>query len=525
MSESRGTRQRMSAFARAVIEREGGGRLVAGLLPVLFAAACTTHAPDPRTAVPSAGEGVVIVALSNNVYMQAPERLVIARAGQSATSAGAQHSLRQVTSGFALDTTLFMGIVPAGRYQFASFELPAIRRRLDFQEGSNELLGSFAVRSGEVSDLGRLVLAQLGQGLYVGRSNASQSNSQLLERYFPELASKLGKNVFSGWNGPRSPTDDIEARALSIPGGAFGMLETSAGEVIAGSRLGTVVVRGKEGGWTQLRTGELDALYTVFPVETDRTWFLAGGEMNGLWRADRSGKLQRIPTGNLPPGSIRFITGRDRLGWVAALEARDTVTFFRTESLEEPNWRELRSVSVAGRSNFGIAGISHWTTPSGFGYVAFDGPLWFYDFASDSWIERQKPQDDNVFAASLQVGSQLMLTLRSTSTRFLSRDMGQTWRPIPVPSVYVTAYPTLLPSGRLLVGTRAPIGDERALSFSDDDGKTWQRAPRALVDGEQLIAFQHAGLFAYSAFGGSAFAIRRSVDQGQTWITEVPGRR
>jgi hypothetical protein len=145
-----------------------------------------------------------------------------------------------------------------------------------------------------------------------------RSNEELVRRFAPDSAAIYSEQEPETWAAPRSPHDRVEDYALLHPVGADAMTELSSGWVVAGSRLGSVLLRDPAGNWRTVRSDGLESILWVRPYERGNVVLIAVGELTTMLKMERSARdmrLTRIDPGNLPPGNLLFIDGNDSVGW------------------------------------------------------------------------------------------------------------------------------------------------------------------------------------------------------------------
>jgi hypothetical protein len=493
-------------------------------------AGCTTvsTAPTPARTEPQPGSGVVVVSITGNTARVAQFDSITVRKLQTVnTHPGAPrelHLLQQVAPGLARDTALFIGVLPPGEYVFE--RLTAGQQFIGLGENSQKAIGTFTVVAAQTSDLGRLVVTPLNTRVVVGRSQLVQSNADFIRRFSPDNAKPFAGVVNAGWNAPRTKEDQVEAYALSRPVGADALTELADGGAAAASRVGTILLRSKEGRWRASRTGSLESLLWLKPVDLPDARLIAVGEFNTIVRLDRQGRVTRVDPGNLPPGNLVFVDGDPRAGWFIALQSGAKLTLFRSPALDGGQWTAVREEDV-GRSFWsGANQFWAWPTKSGFAYAVSAGDIRLFDFTTQAWTERKAPNNSRlVGVAPAADGGLGILTSPGGgfagvfATMYVSRDNAATWAEIKSPFSIKVAPPRLVGDGRLLV--TGGVFSKPELHASGDGGKTWQLVTADIKLNENLVLLPTTGMFAID--NGQQFglaSIRRSADGGATWRLE-----
>lgn len=504
--------------------------LAAGAALMLALAGCQTvnTAPPPARAEPQATQGVAVVSITGNTARVAQFDSITVRRLQSVNPhPGApreMHILQQVAPGLARDTALFIGVLPPGEYVFE--RLSSGQQFIGLGENSQKAIGSFTIVAQQTSDLGRLVVTPLNTRVIVGRSEMVQSNAQFIRRFSPENAKPFAGVVNAGWNRARSKDDLVEAYALTRPTGADALTELPDGEAAAASRVGTILLRNKDGRWRAARTGSLESLLWLKPVELPDAKLIAVGEFNTIVRLDHQGKVSRIDAGDLPPGNLVFVDGETRAGWFIALQSGRKLTLFRSPTLDGGKWTVVREEDVGMSFWSGANQFWAWSTKSGFAYAVSAGDLRYFDYATQAWTERKAPNNSRLVSVAPSANGALgILTSPGGgfagvfATMYLSRDNGATWSEIKSPFNVKVAPPRLTGDGKVLV--TGGVFSKPELHASGDNGLTWQLVTADIRLQETLVLLPTTGMFAVDA--GQQFglaSIRRSGDGGATWRTE-----
>ncbi len=90
---------------------------------------CATGGYDPATQAPKANESAVAITITGNTSeVSAMDMLTVERAPLPDGSPGGRFSLHQLAPGLARDTSLFVGVLPAGDYHFTRLDNFTTRR-------------------------------------------------------------------------------------------------------------------------------------------------------------------------------------------------------------------------------------------------------------------------------------------------------------------------------------------------------------------------------------------------------------
>jgi len=263
------------------------------------------NAADPAKQAPKADESVVVVSITGNTaQVTAMDVLTVARDPLPDGKPGGILMLHQMAPGLARDTALFVGVLPAGGYSLAQLSNFQTRRYLDIPLKMRERIGHFRIVAGEATDLGRLVMTPVNTNVVVGRSTRITDNKALMARFVPEELPFFQRTVNGGWIAPRDAVDRAEEYALARPVGADGLLEMPDGRLVAGSRLGSILVRETSGRWHVIGSDVLQSVLSVLPSDRDDARLFAVGEFDTIlklptWTSRRGGR-PRQPAARQP---------------------------------------------------------------------------------------------------------------------------------------------------------------------------------------------------------------------------------
>lgn len=495
-------------------------------LAVIGTTGCTTitMASDPAKSPPKDGESVVAVSITvNTAQIGAFDLVRVEALNRPGTSnVVASYVLTQAAPGLSRDTALFIGVLPVGEYEFAELTHTATQRHLYIRGAMRTNLGRFSVVQGKAADLGRLVMTPVNTSVVLGRSALVTSNLPMMQRFAPAQARLFEGGLGGGWNGPRSEQDRVEAYAMNRPVGADNPKELDDGSLVAASRLGTVLVRNPDGRWSAARSGSLESLLDVLPVDRPDARLLAAGEFNTLLKLPRgANRFERIDTGDLPSGNLLFIDGNDTAGWYVLQQDGARVTLYHSPRLEGGQWKALRHENVGADfwNGHNLAWI--WRSKGGLGYAVSAGAIHWLDYTTGAWTDRQAPNNNRLISiAENPDGSLGILTSPGGgfggvfATMYTSSDRAQTWQEVKSEFKVKVSAPRRAPSGTLLV--TGGVFSDPELHTSTDDGKTWEKAG-AFPRQHHLVVLPSGRLLAVSVGALGLFDLQSSKDEGKTW--------
>jgi len=495
---------------------------------LVAAAGCTTisTAPDPLKTPPKANESVAVVSITGNTaQVTAMDVASVTRLNADGSSSGSIFNLTQVAPGLARDTSLFVGVLPAGAYEFSGLSNRATNQSLRMTPTMRQRIGRFTIVPGTPTDLGRLIMTPVNTNVVVGRSATITSNLPMMQRFAPEQAQRFAGTTPGGWDGMRTSNDLVEEYARLRPVGADNMVELSDGRVVAASRLGSLLIRSTEGHWRVLPSTGLESLLHVTPVDRPDASLVAAGEFSTLLRLPPGGdRLVPIDTGDLPPGNLLFVDGNDRTGWYIAEQSGTEVTLFKSPRLVAGTWTPVRKESVANSFWSGANSFWIWRAPQGLTYALSTGQIQSLDYASGIWRTTTAPNNSRIVTIEYHPGGSLGIVTSPGggfagvfASLYLSKDMGANWREIKSDFNVKVAPPYETLGGTLL--NPGGVFTDQVLKASDDGGKTWKKRgdfPLAW----HLVQLPSGKTFAVDRGQLGLFSIRSSTDEGANWKTE-----
>lgn len=426
--------------------------------------------------------------------------------------------MKKVVPGMARDTSLFIGALPPGEYEFTELLDTTSRKSLRVYA-----LGRFIVESGKPADLGRLIVTNVDLRVSYGRSKLVSSNAELMQRFAPDYAKLFSTTGGrSGWLKPTDDYDRTEEFARSHPAAATCLTEMTDGRVAAASRMGAVLIRGNDERWRPVNSPHAETLSCVLPVDLPNAELLAVGEFGIMVRKPRdSDQLLPIDSGNLPPGNLLAIGGDARHGWYVVHRKINELSIFHAQQLEAGNWTLVNQYTLPGSWGFGMDAFWIWQDKNSIGYALESGSIVQVDFATGKLSERSGPPDAKLAGfRHLPDGTETILVKAGLAGRFpdayFSRDR-ETWTQIVSPFKVLVSPVIPLPDGRLLL--EAGMYNEPALHVSADNGKTWSHYAKYDFHGAPLL--MPSGLL-FKVGGGfrGIVTISSSADAGRTWKPE-----
>lgn len=511
--------------------------VIAACFLALAGCVSSTFVRDPLRVAAKPGEGSVVVSLTTNTgevnQMDVIELEEMSQLDKNGL--GRFYVMNRVGGRLSRDTSLFAARLPAGRYRFrilrdmqpqnlqGSVYLPLNLRQI-------EGIGEFTVEAGAHADLGRLVITAVNTKVAVGRSQEVVANRALIERHAPAYLELSNAPAKGGWVRVAPPDNgDIERFAMARPQGATGFSELSTGEVIGGSRMGSVLLRGTDGQWRKFaRTGTLDAVAWTLPYEIDGHVAVIAGDLGTLALVGRDGSVHQVDTGDLPHGNLFFVDrSADGAQWIVGVSDDRQGALYASSKLDGGSWTRMRGDSIDFSVWSGQRSVWAWRRPGGIGFASSQTPrIACYDYAARQWSERDTPGRRKLFALSPGAGDALgVLTTPGGglvglfASSFYSLNCGVAWAETRSPYKVKVMPPLALASGRLLEG--GGVFRDTGLYASQVGSDVWTKLGVQVNFNENVWVLPKAGLLAVTRGADGFEVIQHSSDEGGSWTVEM----
>lgn len=518
--------------------------LLPGLFLLLAAGPCaaslfSTTADDPLKRAPGPGEGIVAVSVTTNIaeFLEITTFHVrrIGEPGQGKIRArdADTYLLEAVATPLAFDSTVFMGVLPAGDYEVLNVSMmPYVVKRSDPErgvygdktitrtigEGNEPVFGIFTVLPGQTVDLGRTVITAVNKLYAFGRSALHTDNRILFGRKSAPHARLLERNPAPGWNGPRSAMDEAETMGLRRPVGAACFSEYADGRIAAAAKMGSVLLRSAAGAWTSVQGKGIDALACVLPVALPDATLIGVGEANTIVRlAPGANTLTPVDPGDLPNGNLIYVAGNEKAGWYLTLHNDKVLTVYHAHTIDGGRWKQVNSLPLNKDFWWGESGFWPWRTARGFGFAVGDS-LHVLDYASGQWATRKTPGGMRIDAAQASADGAIGIRGKLLAGAYITRDEGLSWKEVSTP--LNSGVPLQAPGGELWTSSRPLLsapGSGPTLHASADQGGKWIKVGD--YSGGHVEILPSGAMLSHGS-ERDIYAIRRSPDNGVSWITE-----
>lgn len=478
----------------------------------------------------------VLLSLTSNVsHIRAFDRVAVLRKPIGSQSSGSGYELQPLVKGLQGDTVLLGRSLPAGDYEVVMLRQSLMLKSVELNEDSRKIIGRFVVADGQAIDLGRLVATSMNHRVMVGRSRGTHDNLALLRRYEPGraadfLAAAKGGAPVRGWVSAPDDEDIAEAYAIQHPTAFLRPTEGADGRLVAASRMGSVLVRGRSGTWTRIGSDRLETVNHALPVDADGIAMVAVGEHSLLLRQSRGEpEMKALDPGNLPKGDLNFIAGSPQLGWWVAVQQGRKIQLMKSAQLDAGQWTLEREIDASPLLRDSPPRVWMWPTAEGLGYAHPRGPVALLDLLTGQWVEHRTPQGFPMMAMDIGPNGQLSAVTVSASglagehaLLFRSTDNGANWQRLPALPVRGSPVPALphhlADGGLVMVG-----GDYKApvLHASSDAGQTWSL--RKLPDANSRLHALPSGLLMADSSDFGWLSLKSSKDGGLSWTNEISG--
>ncbi|MBB1270099.1 hypothetical protein [Shewanella sp. SR44-3] len=440
-----------------------------------------------------------------------------------------RHYLINQMSGKSTVTSLFFGGLPSGEYKIIQVSAPAFGGSKFLDISDSKLTGNFNIVPGTVVDLGRLILTAVNTKAAVGRSKLIVNNSNLIDRFFKHEPELINPNKVTGWIEPHKTIDEVEQLALDYPQGISSFAETQDGQVIAGTNLGTTLVRSVGGKWQVLSRNEnLHQISALVSYDIDDSIAIVADEYGALYRITKNGDIVTLAKGNLPDGRIVFINSSEQYDhWFVGLERDGLSELYSANSLESGLWNLERKVEIGMNVWSGMQGAWYWNRPDGIGFASSkEDTVSCFDYNKKEWMSHLTPSKRTIISVSTAEGNDSIGVLTSPgggvagifAKTHISDDCGKSWLEIDSPYTVKFSAP-LVVKDKFILETGGVFSDE-GIYASKDNGKSWFKITSEKYLTERLWMSKSNGLFSVTNGAYGFETLENSKDLGSTWELE-----
>lgn len=203
--------------------------------------------------------------------------------------------------------------------------------------------------------------------------------------------------------------------------------QIATGEIFAGSKLGQILVKERDGKWTQLDTGYMHEIIAVLPI--NRNTIYAGGEQ-GLLLVTKDGGRSWKKIETPLKSSILFIE------WVNGRFFIGSDLFYETSDIFSNNWKAIGAINpnntYRGALPSNKLNYPEYTSYIDKGkfylFIPYNSTIFVLDLSTNIWSAVKTPFDDgNIYSLKngffFNVGYSLWLGPRIA----VSHDFGNSW--------------------------------------------------------------------------------------------------
>jgi len=433
----------------------------------------------------------------------------------------------------AMSTSVFMHKLPPGKYRVDALlsVTTGVNVVLTKTIPLNELLDTFNVKSGQLTDLGTLVYTPanrewVNNNFNIKRTDTKKESKRIMKYHYPVISNQVYKKPVLSWDSkvPKNERLDV-VKNKKNPARFNNPKVTNKGEVIAGSRLGQVLVRSRNGQWKVHDTGYLWEIYDVLALKDGR--LLAASDHGLLLLSDKRRKKWKVlnTPSKAPIMSIAFDNNGALLA-VTRIESTYSfdIKLYKTRSITKPKWVEYPdSVQLLWKNNESLLaknGIMISDIPAAI--FVHDGKKWdrngivSFGFTTEEWFGRMHELDGGIFyyaaKSNLQYGkNELGHTFR------WSKDNGVTWGNIkvwPETEGLIDVFFINKKTGYALLANK----DRYYSASTNDGGINWVNKgsikikPSGLIavnNGKTILAYNDLGTVYGSRNGGKSWKLER----------------
>ncbi len=482
--------------------------IVAGLLASFLSACAGSSLPrlKPTDAL-EPDKGFVIIRIINNVdfVSQNFDRSWVGLPIRLKTNEGdRKFGFTRDLSATMGSTQIFLGQLPQGTYDLLELNVISIHgNRRYYSWLPLDKLGTFKVVPGHITNLGTIICQPVGGRLYQFiHINNDTEVQELIKNNYPVVYKGASGKGMIGWDNswdnksllenifiapsdyPKSLESKVaqkdilyKSTALSFAkehsAGFNNPRQIATGEIFAGSKLGQVLVKERDGKWTQLDTGFTREITAVLPI--NRNIIYAGGEEGLLLVTNDGGKSWKRVETPLKT-SILFIeqiSGRFFIGGDL---------FYETRNIAGNNWRAIDAIKLNNTYRGTIPSnklnypeyTSYIDNGKFYLFIPYSNTIFVLDLSTNIWSTIKTSFDNgNVYSLKngflYNVGYSLWFGPRIV----VSHDFGNSW--ITTHDMLGVLYsPIFKDNQNAFVLRFNPISRNVILRKSNDGGKSWE---------------------------------------------------
>lgn len=354
-------------------------------------------------------------------------------------------------------TQIFSNQLPEGTYNLLELRVSGTKGNFKYNYWLPlDNLGTFKIVSGHITNLGTIICQPVGGNRYQFiHTNIDSELHEMIANSYPVINKIAAGKKMIGWENesilentfiaPSNYLKSLESRVtqkniLNKSATLSFAKENSAvfnnprqiatGEIFAGSKLGQVLVKERDGKWSQLDTGFTREITAVLPI--DRNTIFAGGEEGMLLLTNDGGRSWK-KVGTPLKTSIFFleqVNGRFFIG---------SDLFYETRDIYSNNWKVIDAIKP-NKTYTGVILSNKVNYPQYASYIdkgkfylfiPYNSTIFVLDLSTNIWSTVKTPFDDgNIYSLKngffYNVGWSLWL---GPQVR-VSHDFGNSWKTI-----------------------------------------------------------------------------------------------
>lgn len=453
------------------------------------------------------------------------QSIQLLRTNLAADATKKEYLITNQISGKSRDLSLFFGALPSGKYRIVQVNSGGKYVRYDTP---SPWLGEFEIKAGQTSDLGMIVMTAANFKVLIGRSRKFTNSSELIQRFYADNATL--SNRINGWTTPISETDYSEFFALKHVQGIGNLAELPSGEIVAGTRLGTLLIRDTQGKWRiAYRKDFYDAFTFVASLPIDHNAdFMAISDNNESYVFE-SGVLKPFELGNLPNGKITFLdSDKSASNWYIAVNEDKKFNLYHSTKLENGDWKKVDSSDISFSSWSGQRNA--WAIKSKTGLIlgSSEKPvIRCLNYQTQQWTTSKIPNERTLTDLKTNIITGELSILTSPGGGFggifaksyMSPACGSAWEQITSPYSVEVAAPIPLNSRDIAV--LGGVFSDEGIYGSNDRGKNWKKLTDQSVLTHNFFITQRNGLVVIDKGNLGVESVRQSDDDGKTWDLEL----
>lgn len=387
------------------------------------------------TAMLKEGRGIVNVSVVSN-FPDIDEFTAIEiekLEGKGSGSSSIASSLRLKNK---LNTNLFSFQLEPGEYKIRQIRTNPNPNGYVYCQASDKADFSFTVGTGKVTDLGAIVLVRTDRSAcQILRDPRKKPISNDIARAWPDYSIKIKIEPTEAplsWKNNLPPYESLAMYiATHVTPTIHNPVVLDDGVMLAGSELGQVLIRLRNGAWKNVSTDTYNTI--LFVTSLDGTGFVISGELNTFILVDE-GKHTEISTDGLPKLPIVYVDHHPGVGLLVFFQDERQIHVYVTADPRAPKWERYSSLQ-AGSTFWGYKNTVFKTVEDRIYIASTPDNLQIFNVGDRQWQNRKLP--GKPLDMSVSKDHQIIVLANDGwhTYNHLSQNEGVNWEPLNKESV------------------------------------------------------------------------------------------